>query len=166
MEDTARRRDVQAEAQRLEARIEDLDEVTIAVRTFIAASQDLTSRMARLMDTNISDMTAVIYLASRGPAGAAELADHLGMSRASTTALVDRLEHLGLVERARSTTDRRRRRRRRVSISTTPAARAAALTAWMPAIEELDTVCRSLADPDRVLVQDLLARLTHAMQRT
>ncbi len=160
MADTAGQVDVEAEARRLEARIEALDEATIAVRTFIGASQDLTGRMARRMDTNVSDMTAVIYLASRGPAGAAELADHLGMTRASTTALVDRLEQHGLVERVRSTVDRRR-----VSISTTAAARVAALSAWMPAIDELDAVCRSFSGPERSLVQDLLARLTSAMQR-
>lgn len=155
-----RRESVEARAQRLESRIGELDPATIAVRGFIGASQDLTGRMARLMDTNVSDMTAVIFLASGGPAGAAELADHVGMTRAATTALVDRLERQGMVERVRSSVDRRR-----VRISTTPAARVAALTAWMPAIEELDRVCRSLSESERATLCEVLDRLGAAMQR-
>ncbi|MFY0408583.1 MarR family winged helix-turn-helix transcriptional regulator [Solicola sp. PLA-1-18] len=115
--------------------------------------------MARRMGTNVSDMTAVLFLATRGSAGAAELADHLGMTRASITVLVDRLERDGMVVRERSTVDRRR-----VSISTTPAARIAALTAWMPAIDQLDDVCRSFGVDERNLALTLLARLTDAMR--
>ena len=112
------------------------------------------------MRTNVSDMTAILYLANRGPIGAAALAEHLGMSRPATTALVDRLERQGMLERVRDPDDRRR-----VVISSTPAARTAALDAWMPAIEELDAVCRSLSPEDGARARDLLRQLTGAMSR-
>lgn len=144
----------------LEQRVQQLDETTVAVRDFIDASQDLTGRMARRMRTNVSDMTAILYLANRGPIGAAALAEHLGMSRPATTALVDRLERQGMLERVRDPDDRRR-----VVISSTPAARTAALGAWLPAIEELDAVCRSLSPEDGARARDLLRQLTGAMSR-
>lgn len=137
-----------------------LDDATLAVRTLIGASQDLTARMARAMGMNLTDMTAILLLTERGPMGATELAGHLGIRLASTTVLVDRLEQAGHVERVRDTVDRRR-----VTVTETAAARAASLSAWLPAIKQIDDVCRSLSDTERQFTLDLLARLTAAMER-
>lgn len=137
-----------------------LDDATLAVRTLIGASQDLTARMARAMGINLTDMTAILLLTERGPMGATELAGRLGIRLASTTVLVDRLEQAGHVERVRDTVDRRR-----VTVTETAAARAASLSAWLPAIKQIDDVCRSLSDTERQFTLDLLARLTAAMER-
>lgn len=137
-----------------------LDVATMAVRNLIDASQDLAARMARLMGMNVTDMKAILLLSENGPLGATELADRLGLAMASTTALVDRLERAGHVERIRDLVDRRR-----VTITGTTAARAAVLTAWVPAIQTIDDVCRSLTDTEREFALDLLARLTAAIQR-
>lgn len=137
-----------------------LDDTTLAVRGLIAASQDLTSRMARRMDLNVSDMTAILMLAERGPVGGGELARLLGVSSAAVTVLVDRLERDGLLARERDTVDRRR-----VQVTATPVARAALLGSWMPAIRELDEVCRSLPERERAVARDLLDRLAAAMAR-
>jgi DNA-binding MarR family transcriptional regulator len=137
-----------------------LGEVTLAVRALIGASQDLTARMARVMGMNLTDMTAILLLTDRGPMGATELAARLGIRLASTTVLVDRLEQAGHLERVRDTVDRRR-----VTVTETAAARAASLSAWLPAIQEIDDVCHSLSDTEQVFALDLLARLTAAMER-
>ena len=90
--------------------------------------------------------------------GGAELARRLGISKAATTVLVDRLERAGHVERVRDTVDRRR-----VTLTATSEARAAALRAWLPAIQEIDEVSRSLSEPERAFARELLHRLTTAM---
>ena len=138
-----------------------LDETTLAVRSLIGAAQELTVRTARDMGANLSDMTAIMQLSEHGPMGVAELARHLGVSPPATTVLVDRLERSGYVERVRDTVDRRR-----VRITDTPAGRAATQHAWLPAILEIDEVCRSLSGPEQVVVRDLLSRLTAAMTRS
>lgn len=137
-----------------------LDDATLAVQALISSSQDLTTRMARAMRMNLTDMTAILLLTEHGPMGATELAGRLGIRLASTTVLVDRLERAGHLERVRDTADRRR-----VTVTETAAARAASLSAWQPVIQEIDDVCTSLTDAERVFALDLLARLASAMER-
>jgi DNA-binding MarR family transcriptional regulator len=146
------------EAIRRQPGLAELDDTTLAVRALISASQDLTVRMARRMGVNVSDMTAILWLSEHGPVGGVELARRLGISTAATTVLVDRLERAGHIERVRDTVDRRR-----VTLTETPEARAAALRAWLPAIQEIDEVSRSLSEPERAFARDLLGRLTTAM---
>ena len=149
------------EADRSEPVIAALNDTTLAVRDLIGASQDLTARMARRMEMNVSDMTAILLLSERGPMGGAELARLLGISSAATTVLVDRLERSGHLERVRDTVDRRR-----VTVTDTPAGRAAALSAWLPAIQGLDEVCRSLSESEQAFARDLLSRLRDTMARS
>lgn len=143
-----------------EAEIAALDGTTLAVRDLIDASRDLVVRMAKVMEMGTTDMTAIAMLNDHGPLGAAELADRLGIRSASATVLVDRLERAGHVERVRDTVDRRR-----VSLTSTAGARTASLAAWLPAILEIDAVCRSLDPHEKAVVHDVLLRLTAAMDR-
>ncbi|WP_166659949.1 MarR family winged helix-turn-helix transcriptional regulator [Actinomycetospora succinea] len=148
------------DAIREEPALAALDDTTLAVRRLISASQDLTVRTARRLAMNVSDMTAIMQLSEHGPMGVAELARRLGVSSPATSVLVDRLEKAGHVARVRDTLDRRR-----VRITDTPAGRAATLAAWLPAIEEIDEVSRSLSASERDVARDLLDRLTRAMAR-
>lgn len=148
------------EAIRQEPGLAGVHDTTLAVRALISASQDLTVRMARRMDMNVSDMRAILLLSESGPTGSAELARRLGISSAATTVLVDRLERAGHLTRVRDAGDRRR-----VSVSVTVAAREALTHAWLPAIRELDEVCRSFPESGQAFARDLLGRLTAAMAR-
>ncbi|MBU2666949.1 MarR family transcriptional regulator [Actinoplanes bogorensis] len=136
----------------------DLDDATVAVRDFIGASRDLVVRMARVMGMNANDMAAIAMLTFEGAMGSTELAGRLGISTASATALVDRLESGGMIERVRDTHDRRR-----VTLTETGAARATSLEAWLPAIMRMDEICRTLSESERAFTIDLLARLQTAM---
>jgi DNA-binding MarR family transcriptional regulator len=143
-----------------EAEIAHFDATTFAVRDLIGASQDLVVRMARTMNMNVTDMTAIHLLGEHGPMGAAELAERLGIRSASATVLVDRLEAAGHVHRTPHPTDRRR-----VTLAATPAATAHALHAWLPGLRLLDEVGRSLSPEETVVVRAFLERLTAAMDR-
>lgn len=144
----------------LEAEISGLDPATTAVRDVIDASRELTGRMARRMEMNANDMAALGLLGVHGPMGAAELARRLGISSASVTVMVDRLERAGHAERVRDTTDRRR-----VVLTHTDDARRTSLEAWLPVIRGIDEVCRSLSDDDRAVALDFLRRITAAIDR-
>jgi DNA-binding MarR family transcriptional regulator len=143
-----------------ETEIARFDPMTFAVRDLIGASQDLVVRMARAMQMNVTDMTAVHLLSEHGPMGAAELADRLGIRSASATVLVDRLEAAGHVERTPHPTDRRR-----VTLTATAGAQAHALAVWLPGLRLVDEVGRSLSPEEAVVVRAFLERLTAAMDR-
>ncbi|RZT86917.1 DNA-binding MarR family transcriptional regulator [Pseudonocardia sediminis] len=151
---------LQQVADRWDPELGPLDAATLAVSTLMGASQDLTVRLARAMQMNVTDMNAIMLLTEHGPMGATALAGRLGVTLAATTILVDRLERAGHVERVRDSTDRRR-----VTLTETAAARTTALTAWRPTIEDIDEVCRTLTESERELVLDLLARLTEVVRR-
>lgn len=139
----------------------ELDDTTLAVRRLVSASQHLMVRTARRMAMNVSDMTAIMALIERGPMGIAEIARRLGVSSAAATVLVDRLHSAGYLNRVRDTVDRRR-----VTVTETPAARAATQHAWLPVIQEIDHVCRSLPPPERAVARELLDRLSAVMNRS
>lgn len=140
--------------------IEGLDELTLAVRDLIGESRELVGRVAQATGQHENDMAAVGMLIQFGPMGAAELARRLGIRSATASVLVDRLERDGHAVRVRDTVDRRR-----VVITETPAARAANLAAWWPAIREIDRVCRAVPAAQRAAALDLLAALTAATAR-
>lgn len=108
-----------------------------------------------------TDMSAIGELTQHGSMGTADLGRRLGISSASATVLVDRLERAGHVERVRDTADRRR-----VVLTVTETARAASFAAWLPAVREIDEVCRTLGDAEKAFAHDLLARLTAAVERS
>lgn len=139
----------------------DLDPATIAVRDLVAESRELVGRMARVMGMNATDMSAIGALTQHGPMGVVALAEHLGIRSASATALVDRLERAGHVERLRETRDRRR-----VTVTETRSAREASYRAWAPLIGRIDEVSRSLSEPEREVVCRFLARVAEVDRRS
>lgn len=138
----------------------DLDDATLAVRDLIGASRGLVARMAKVMQMNATDMSAIGELTQHGPLGTAELADRLGIRSASATVLVDRLERSGHIRRVRDDSDRRR-----VRLTETAAARRDSYAAWEPVIETIDDVARSLSPDERTVVCDFLSRVTAAVER-
>jgi DNA-binding Lrp family transcriptional regulator len=61
---------------------------------------------AHALEVNRSDLQALLML-EHGPRPARDLSRALGLSSGATTALVDRLERAGLVQRSASESDRR-----------------------------------------------------------
>ncbi|MGW7532077.1 MarR family winged helix-turn-helix transcriptional regulator [Amycolatopsis sp. NPDC054798] len=141
-----------------EAALEPVNETTFAVRDVIEASRDLMARMAKSVEMNANDLTAIAILNHHGPMGPVELGRRLGISGPSATTLVDRMEAAGYLARVRSDTDRRR-----VAVTVTDQARAVAAAVWRPAIEKLDAVSRTLSESENAVVRDFLVRIADAM---
>ena len=116
--------------------------------------------MAQVMRMNPNDMSAIGALMQNGPMGVVALAEHLGIRSASATALVDRLERAGHVERLRDSVDRRR-----VTVTETPVARQASYEAWAPLIEQIDQVSRALDDHERDVVCRFLTQVIEVNER-
>ena len=63
--------------------------------------------IARRLGINVADMECLGYLFNRRQASPTELAQHTGLSSGATTAMLDRLERAGLIERRPNPADRR-----------------------------------------------------------
>lgn len=87
-----------------------------AGRAYSTAAVMLHSAVAERFGLNATDLKALDLLQRVGPLGAGEIANHTGLTSASVTSLIDRLEARGLVRRAADPSGDRRR----VLVSATP----------------------------------------------
>lgn len=132
-------------------------------------SQELLERLRRLswaqfglyvalghaLDMGPNDVWAVERLSMEGPLGPVELGKRLGgMRSASATALVDRLEAAGHVERQRHPSDRRRM----VVVPKGPAYEAQETI--LPLAAALEEVAGEFTDEERVVIARYLERVT------
>lgn len=96
-----------------------------ALRAWHGAAERMSEASRRYMNLNRTDMRAVRFLIASANAGelatARALAQHLGISTAATTKMLDRLESAGHLVRRPHPTDRRS-----IVLQVTPSTRAAA----------------------------------------
>jgi DNA-binding MarR family transcriptional regulator len=78
------------------------------LREIMLAVEQSRHTIAARLELNISDMSALSYIRSRGALGQKDLADYLGFSTSSITTLIDRLEAKNLLRRTAHPNDRRR----------------------------------------------------------
>lgn len=123
------------------------------LRTLARGQQKFAVTMARRLDLSPSDVTALEYLLSEGPLGPVELGQRLGMTSASATTLVDRLEAAGHVDRRPHPTDRRR-----LVVVPTGTAGALAYGAGRPMFEGLERAAADLSPAERAVVARYLDR--------
>lgn len=82
------------------------DALLVAIKRFIASADLCEERVASRLGIGRSDLRAVNLL-ENGPVAQREIARQLGLTPATVTSLIDRLEAHGLVQRTRHPTDRR-----------------------------------------------------------
>jgi DNA-binding MarR family transcriptional regulator len=102
-------------------------ELLQATRAYQRAWDLMDEAAVEQLGINRSDARGLDVLEAHGPMSAGELAEATSLSPAAITALVDRLEQQGYVQRRRDTTDRRR-----VVIELTPQARDATYELYGP----------------------------------
>jgi DNA-binding MarR family transcriptional regulator len=125
---------------------------TKALRLLQTAMADAEVALARRMAMNLTDLTAMGHLTfAAQPMGPRELSEHLGITPAAATDLVDRLERAGHLERHRDTVDRRR-----VHLIPTTSALDQVAKELRPLIAMLDAVVERYGDAERDAVSRYL----------
>lgn len=129
------------------------------LRAYAHAVHRVNLAMARVLGMPPTDVWALEHLLTAGALGPADLSSRLGIRSASATALVDRLEEAGHVQRRRHDVDRRR-----VVVVPTPAGEAAALGTFAPLGDALDAAADDLTATERAAVARYLQRVTAALE--
>jgi DNA-binding MarR family transcriptional regulator len=80
----------------------------LALRRSSAAGVLHGQTIARRVGVNSTDLECLDLILMGGPSTAGEIARHTGLTSGAVTGLIDRLERLGLVERAADSADRRK----------------------------------------------------------
>jgi DNA-binding MarR family transcriptional regulator len=133
-------------------------ELTQALRDVMRASHEASLGLARRLDLGLNDVAALDLLSLVGPLGPVELGERLGIRSASATALVDRLEAAGHVERRRDSADRRR-----VTVVPTDHAHQEAMAAMGSMLAGLDAAAADLTDEQREAVTAYLRRVAEVL---
>ena len=130
-----------------------LDDLRVAGRAHSDATVLFHAAMADLAGMNLTDWKTLGVLQKRGPLRAGDIARETGLTTASVTALIDRLEQRGSVRRRGDPRDRRR-----VIVEITPDA----LEAFAPLLE---STSRSLARLWQTYTTDELAVIADFLRR-
>lgn len=100
---------------------------------------------------NFTDYRALSLLAQSGPMTAGKLAEDLGSTAATTTAITNRLESRGYLVRIRNTTDRRQ-----VQLSASPAPAHQILELMRPLATAIDDHLQALPSDQRETIANFL----------
>jgi DNA-binding MarR family transcriptional regulator len=135
------------------------EEVSRALWHVTRATQDANLAFAGRLALGRNDVAALEVLMNEGPLGPVELGHRLGMRSASATALVDRLEAAGHVERVRDPGDRRR-----ITVVPTPHAHEEAGAAVGPLLAGLHAAASALSPAEREVVVRYLGDVLTALR--
>ncbi len=136
-----------------------LDAVGRAMQRQQRATQSFDDAVGRRWGLGPADLRCLDHLSER-PHTAGELATAAGLRPAATTALIDRLEARGLVERATSPEDRRR-----VVVSLAPGARAMVGEAYGPMVAEGAGLMDGFTAKELTRMATLLDAMTELLDR-
>ncbi|MGH3406759.1 MAG: MarR family winged helix-turn-helix transcriptional regulator [Streptosporangiaceae bacterium] len=84
------------------------DRVLAALPGWVDAISQLNRLIAERMGVTVSDLSCLHALNQQGPATAAELARHVGLTPGSVSRMIDRLDAAGCIRRVSDPHDRRR----------------------------------------------------------
>ncbi|GAA4616876.1 hypothetical protein GCM10023195_75130 [Actinoallomurus liliacearum] len=84
------------------------DRVLAALPSWVNAISQLNRLIAERMGVTASDLDCLHVLNQRGPATAAELARHVGLTPGAVSRMIDRLDAAGCIKRTNDPQDRRR----------------------------------------------------------
>ena len=118
----------------------------LALQGLFTLANETEREIARSLGLNLTDYRALSALAQSGPVTVGKLAEDLGATPATTTAIVSRMEARGYMERHRNTEDRRQ-----VQVSVTPAASHEIMNLMRPLMTATNEHLQALpaAPPDR-----------------
>ncbi len=133
-----------------------------ALQAFTVESDVFVEVFARAHGLGRTDMNAIMWISTGARAGnpvtVGELASRLGLGAPATSALVDRLEAVGHVERTRDPNDRRR-----VTIAMQPQALELASAYFQPLGRAMAGAVAELGDEDLRTAAEVVNRLIAAV---
>ncbi|WP_181782652.1 MarR family winged helix-turn-helix transcriptional regulator [Pseudonocardia pini] len=133
-----------------------MSEIAVRLRDVVAASDAYRQTTARLLGLGVPETTILVHLLHDGPRTPTALARRVGVTPASVTAQLDRLELAGHVVRQANPRDRRS-----VLVALTPAGRA--LVDRIFAVFRAD-VARGTADTDPAILDEVARILGEVSQ--
>jgi len=128
-----------------------LDPIGQRLKTISILTRQVSRKIGESLGVNVTDMAALEQLLSDGPMTPSQLAEHLKVTTAAATQIVDRLERAGHVTRQRQAGDRRK-------ICVVPLENSIdrAFVQLAPMLEGLDRVIGGLAPADRQVIEGFL----------
>lgn len=132
---------------------------TLALQSLFTLANETEREIARSLGLNLTDFRALSALAQSGPVTVGQLAEDLGATPATTTAIASRLESRGYVERHRGVEDRRR-----VQVSVTPAANRDIAAVMRPLMTAANDHITALPADQKAVIADFLDVARHLMQ--
>jgi DNA-binding MarR family transcriptional regulator len=129
-----------------------------AVEGYQAAVDDFDREVARLLGVNETDLRCleILIQGPQGPVTPRDLADQLGLTTGSVTAMLDRLEKIGYLTRSPHPTDKRR-----LIVRATDAVRLRAFELLAPMLEEGGRMLANSYSPAELeLITGFLTRAT------
>ncbi|KIS28637.1 MarR family transcriptional regulator [Arthrobacter sp. SPG23] len=131
----------------------------VALQTLFALANETEREIARGMRINLTDFRALSALERSGPVTVGRLAEDLGTTPATTTAIVNRLESRGYVARHRGADDRRQ-----VRVSTTREYSTGIMDLMRPLMTATDRHLQALPAAQQSAVADFLDVARHLMR--
>ncbi len=129
--------------------------LTHSLRTVLNSFNDLQRHVAHQLGLGLNDVTALEHLVRRSDLGPADLAALLGMTTASATVLVDRLESAGHVQRRGHPEDRRRKQ-----LVVTEHAQDEVFRALAPLLEIHRQIDLFYTDDEKAVIESYLRRVS------
>jgi DNA-binding MarR family transcriptional regulator len=130
------------------------------VREHSSAVMRYAAATAKRMGLEASELSALEHLQAAGPMTLGRLGERLSMSPGAVTALVDRLERKGYVERIPNPKDRRS-----ALVRETQAGLEGSLEHLWPYIEEMREIEGRFSEGERAVIARFLSAATEAMHR-
>ena len=130
-----------------------------ALQGLFSLANETEREVARKLGLNLTDYRALSTLAQSGPVTVGKLAEDLGATPATATAIVSRMEARGYMARHRNTEDRRQ-----VQVSVTQAASREIMNLMRPLMTATNEHLQSLPAADQSVVADFLDVARHLMR--
>ena len=130
------------------------------VREHSSAVMRYAAATAKRMGIEASELAALEHLQAAGPMTLGRLGERLSMSPGALTALVDRLERRGFVERTPNPGDRRS-----ALVHETEAGLVESLQHLWPYIQEMKAIEDSFSEEERTVIARFLSAATEATHR-
>ena len=127
------------------------DPIGQRLKTISMLTRQIGRKIGENLGVNVTDMAALEHLLINGPMTPGQLAEHLKVTTAAATQIVDRLERAGHVARQRRTNDRRK-----ICVVPVAASLDRAFAQLAPMMNGLDGVIADLSPTERQVIESFL----------